>query len=437
MTKKAAGAREKQGTSAPPAAMVAVMQQLVLPMIVGMEATKKGLLAFVQQMGLLAMQELFATEAAVLAGPKGKHAKGRTHHHWGSTKTALPFGGRNLVVDRPRVRRKGGGEEVLPSVEAFRAADPLSRRVIEQVVLGVSTRGYGRSLEPLMVDEAPTRGASKSAASRALIDRTAEKLTEFVTRRLEELELVAMFLDGLEVCGRSVIVALGVTSDGTKVPLGLWLGSTENAVLATELLQDLLARGLRVEQPMLFAIDGGKGLRKALRDVFGDRAVVQRCQVHKMRNVRGHLPKAKHAYVTRLMREAYKSKTAETAKKKLAQLANWLESNGEGSAAASLREGLDETLTVLRLGLTGTLARTFATTNAIENLNGTLRRVMRNVKRWRDDKMIRRWVALGVAEAQRRFRRVKGHEQMPDLVAALRPGGATSESKLESNKKVA
>ena len=164
---------------------------------------------------------------------------------------------------------------------------------------------------------------------------------------------------------------------------------------------------------MLFVIDGGKGIHKALRQVFGDRAVIQRCQVHKLRNVRDHLPEARRSYVIKQMRDAYRSKSAAVAKKKLLQLVSWLDSNGEDGAAGSLREGLDETLTVLRLGLPSTLCRTFSTTNAIENLNGTLRRICRNVKRWRGEKMITRWIALGIAEAQKRFRRVKGHDQMP------------------------
>jgi transposase-like protein len=262
-----------------------------------------------------------------------------------------------------------------------------------------------------------------------LIDATTEKLAEFVSRPLGDVDLCAMFIDGIEIAGRSVLVALGVTIDGTKVPLGIWGGSTENHVIATALLQNLIERGLRVEASMLFVIDGGKGLRKALKDVFGDRAVIQRCQVHKLRNVRDHLDEARRAYVARQMRDAYASATASTAKKRLLQLASWLESNGEDSAAASLREGLDETLTVLNLSLPKTLVRSFSTTNAIENLNGTLRRVTRNVKRWRDEAMIRRWVALAVAEAQRGFRRVKGYKGMSALVTALRSTKAVASQK--------
>ena len=205
--------------------------------------------------------------------------------------------------------------------------------------------------------------------------------------------------------------------------------ATENHVVTGALMQNLIERGLRVDAPVLFVIDGGKGIRKALTDVFGDRAVVQRCQVHKTRNVRDHLPEERRAYVGRQMRDAYKSRSAKTAKKLLLQLVSWLEANGEDAAAASLREGLDETLTVLRLNLPPTLRRTFATTNAIENLNGTLRRVIRNVKRWQGETMIQRWVALGIAEAQRGFRRVKGHGQMNVLLSALCPKAAVVEEK--------
>ena len=419
---KKRGGIEKQNQEKP-IAMTIAMQQLMLPLLVAMDATKKGLLAFVQQMGMVALSELLAFEAAQIAGPKGKHNDGRTHHPWGAASTPMCFGGRNVSIAHPRVRARGKGrdrEVTLPSLEALREGDPLSARVAEQIVLGVSTRGYERSLDP--IDESiNARGTSKSNASRALIETTAEKLAEFVSCKLDDVDLVAMFIDGIEFAGRTAIIALGVTIDGTKLPLGLWAGSTKRTVVVTELLSNLVHRGLRVERSTLFVIDGGKAIRKGLRDVLGDRAIVQRCQVHKARNVRDHLPDSRRAYVVRQMRDAYASTTFSTAKKKLLQLASWLKANGEDSSAASLREGLEETLTVHRLGLPPTLRRTFASTNAIENMNGSLRRIARNVKRWRDESMIRRWVALGIVEAQKGFRRVKGHNQLPIMIVALKP----------------
>jgi putative transposase len=433
MKKKAAVTGRKQ--EARPVAMSVAMQQLMLPLLVAMDATKKGLLSFVQQMGMVALSELLATQAEMIAGPKGRHIEGRAYHHWGTATTPVGFGGRHVSLSYPRVRARGKGrgkEVTLPGIEALREGDPMTDRVAEQIALGVSTRGYAKSLEP--VDPSiETRGTSKSNTSRVLIDATTEKLAQFVARKLDDVDLIAMFIDGIEFAGHSVLVALGVTLDGSKTPLGLWAGSTENTTVVTELLSNLVGRGLRVEQPMLFVIDGGKAIRKALRDVFGDRAVVQRCQVHKARNVREHLPEARRAYVSKQLHDAYNSPTASTAKKKLMQLASWLDSNGHTDAAASLREGLDETLTVMRLGLTGTLRRTFATTNAIENMNGSLRRIARNVKRWKDEAMIRRWVALGIAEAQKGFRRVRGYVHMPSLIAALRPDAAT----VASDQKVA
>lgn len=439
MKKRAAEKIRKQGAGSVSPSFA--LQQIALPMMLASEAIKNGLLAFVQQIGMLAFRELLEAEAAQLAGPKGKHAPGRTCHHWGTAPTTLPFGGRHAVIERPRVRTKGkGGKEVeLPSVAAAKETDPMPARVAEQVVVGVSTRGYERGLEP--VDESiETRGESKSNVSRKLIERTADQLADFADRDLSELRIVAMFIDGIVIGEHSVLIALGVTDDGTKVPLALRCGAKENKVAAEGLVKSLTDRGLRVDAPILFVIDGGAAIRRAL-GAFGTHAIVQRCQVHKMRNVCDELPKERQAHVRRQMRDAYKSRSARTAKAMLGQLGAWLEANGEDSAAASLREGLDETLTVLRLGLSKTLGRTFSTTNAIENMNGTIRRVIRNVKRWQKEEMIRRWAALGIAEAQRGFRRVKGHAQMASLLAALRaavpgvePGKAAA---VVASKKVA
>jgi putative transposase len=391
------------------------------PMLAGMTTTRADLLAWVHVQGLAALDELFHEEAAHLAGPKGRHQAARTHHHWGMTTSELTFGGRRVQVPRPRVRQTGGGEATLPSVAAFRSRDPLTARMMQQLLAGVSTRQYEASLEA-RPRARRTRGSSKSAVSRVIVRRTRQGLQEQLTRRLDGLDVLALFMDGVVVAQQTVIVVLGITRDGGKIPLGLRLGSTENAVVCTELLQDLLARGLAVEGRVLCVIDGGKGLRKALGDVLGDAAVIQRCQLHKGRNLAALVPKARRAYVQATLRRAYHATSPTLARRQLRALATWLERNGQADAAASVREGLEETLTVLKLGLPPRLRRFFATTNCIENLIGTVRHVTRNIKRWRDGDMRRRWIGLGLLRAAEGFRRIKCHGDLPALATALAIG---------------
>jgi transposase-like protein len=396
----------------------------LVPLVAGMTATRASLLEWVHGRGVAALQEVFAAEAEGLAGPKGQHQAARTHHHWGTTATELTFGGRRIQVARPRVRSMEGQEAQLPSVEAWRQRDPLAARILDQILLGVSTRGYAGSLEAAPAGVA-SRGTSKSAVSRTLRARVTTALAAQVGQRLEGREWLALFLDGVVIGGQTVIVGLGLTRDGEKVPVGLRLGSTENAVVCTELLQDLLARGLTLTERVLCVIDGGKGLRKAMQDVFGTAAVIQRCQVHKARNLLALVPKARQVYVGAMLRRAYRAGSADAARRQLKALVTWLEANGHVDAAASLREGLEETLTVLKLELPARLRRLFATTNCIENLIGTVRHLTRNVKRWRDGTMIRRWVGLALGRAATRFRRIKGHAELATLATALRQAKAS------------
>jgi transposase-like protein len=387
-------------------------------MLAGMTATRRHWLAWVQAHGLAALDEVFREEAVALAGAKGRHQAPRTHHHWGTAPTELTFGGRRVQVGRPRVRRTTGGEAILPSVAACRDRDPLTARMMQQLLAGVSMREYEGCLEARPLGRR-ARSRSKSAVSRAVVRRTRQRLQEQLTRRLEGLEVVALFMDGLVVAQQTVIVVLGITRDGHKEPLGLRLGSTENAVVCTELLQDLLTRGLALDGRVRYVIDGGKGRRKALGDVLGDAALVQRCQLHKGRNLDALVPKARQAYVRAMLRRAYRASSAAAARRQLTALATWLARNGQADAAASLREGREETLTVLKLGLPPGLRRFFATTNCIENLIGTLRHVTRNIKRGRDGDMRRRWIGLGLLRAAERFRRIKRHGELGALVAAL------------------
>ena len=296
MTKRTAEAQRTQAENGVSGALAHLME----PMLAGMTTTRQDLLAWVHAQGLAALDEMFRAEAAALVGAKGRHQTQRTHHHWGTAATELILGGRRVQVRRPRVRQTTGGEATLPSVVAFRNRDPLTARMMQQLLAGVSTREYAGSLEARPLGRRP-RGTSKSAVSRAVVRRTRQRLQEQLTRRLDGLQIVALFMDGVVLAQQTVIVVLGITRDGHKEPLGRRLGSTENAVVWTELLQDLLARGLTLDARVLCVIDGGKGLRKALGDVLGDAAVIQRCQLHKGRNLDVLVPAARQAYVRAML----------------------------------------------------------------------------------------------------------------------------------------
>lgn len=393
--------------------------QMLLPLL-GLMATVKGaLFELVVGSGLGMLQALLEQEREQLCGTRYRHDPKRKASRAGYADAAeLVLGGRRVAVKRPRVRSSDGKEVPLPSWERFAAEDPLSERAVEQMLLGVATRKYARSLEPLPAGT-KSRGTSKSAVSRRFVEATAKNLAEWLGRSLSELSLAALMIDGL-VCGEhTVLVALGIDETGSKHILGLWEGATENATSCRALLSNLVGRGLDTTRSMLVVIDGAQAIAKAVRDVFGKCALIQRCQVHKRRNVLDHLPEQKRSATDAVLKTAYRCRDPKRALDMLNKLARQLERQ-HPSAATSLREGLEDTLTVLSFGLIDSLERTLVTTNPIENLNSLLRRTHRNVKRWRDGTMVLRWIAIGLQEATQAFRRLKGHEGMPKLVAALR-----------------
>jgi transposase-like protein len=384
---------------------------------------ERNLFGFLMQEGLKALDAFLERDMERVCGERGKRKGEHQATRWGSAEGRLVLGGRRVKVQRPRARKEG--EEVeLPTWSQFSDEDPLDERTMEQMVLGVSTRNYERSLEEVPDDMDP-HGASKSAASRRFVEMTQAQVEEWLSRDLSKLEIVSIMIDGIEVAGQAIIVALGIDEFGRKHPLGLWQGATENSTVCEALLNNLIERGLDGQGRYLFVIDGAKALRKSIRTIFGERGVVQRCQQHKLRNVLAHVPKALETSVRQAIQEAYRSRSKTTAKRKLVALSDSLESDYP-DASASLREGLDETLTVKDWALPVVLERTLSTTNPIENLNGSIRRVTRNVKRWRDGSMIRRWVAAGVLEAERGFRRLRGCKGMPDLIKAIRGAEQTT-----------
>jgi len=318
----------------------------------------------------------------------------------------------------------GSGEVALSVYRHFADRDPLSRIVLERMLAGVSCRRYPRTAEPVGTELIAAEGStSKSAISRTFIERTRQALGELMARRLDDLRLAVLMLDGIELKGRTNIVALGISTDGVKIPLGLWEGSTENATVATALLSDLVERGLDVTQGVLVVLDGSKALRTAVRDVLGERSPVQRCVRHKEHNVMDHLPERDRAGVRRRLRAAWDDRDHARALDRLEALATELERSHPG-AAASLREGIAETLTLTRLGIDGSLKRTLASTNPIESMIECVRRPARNVKRWSSGEMALRWTAAGMPEAERQFRRIIGYPQLAKLAVAIERAAA-------------
>jgi putative transposase len=398
---------------------VTVPGQVIVSMAEIAESAKEGLLALAVGTGLQVMAAMFGEDAGRLCGPEGKHNPDRAGYRHGSEAGSVTLGGRRVPVTRPRVRAAdGSGELRLPSYELFSSTEVLGQMAMEKMLAGLSSRRYTAGLEPAgrAVEEAAA-ATSRSAVSRRFVAATETALAELMSRRLDDLDLVALMIDGVHFGEHTCVVALGIGIDGTKHALAVEEGSTENATLVTGLVTGLRERGLDVTRPTLAVLDGAKALTRAVKDVF-DKPLIQRCQQHKIKNVRDKLPERLRAVAERRMRQAYHAESALKAEAELQALAAELDKTHPG-AAASLREGMAETLTILRLGVPPTLARTLRSTNPIESMIEICREHSKNVKRWRDGTMALRWCAAGMLEAGHQFRRVNGHLHLPKLRAAL------------------
>jgi transposase-like protein len=376
---------------------------------------REGLLALAVGTGLQVMASMMEADVTALAGPKSRHDPDRTAVRHGHGAGSVTLGGRRVPVQRPRVRSvDGSGELPVPAYELFSGTEILGRMALDRMLAGLSTRRYPVGLEPVGErTEAVASATSKSAVSRRFVAATETALAELLAADLSRLDLVALMVDGVHFGEHTCVVALGIDIEGTKHPLSLAEGSTENATLVTDLIVGLRERGLDVTRPILAVLDGSKALRRAVLDVF-DHPVIQRCQLHKIRNVQDRLPEKLRSTVTAKIRRAYHAESALAAEAELTALAAELDRTHPG-AAASLREGMAETLTVLRLGVSPTLARTLRSTNAIESMIGICRDHTKNVKRWRDGQMALRWCAAGMVEAGKQFRRVNGHLHLKSL----------------------
>jgi len=390
---------------------------------------REGLLAASVAIGLGVMGELMEGEVDEVVGPKGRHLAGRTANRHGSEDGSVPVGGRRVALRRPRVRAVGGGEVRLETWDCFQQVDLLTERAVTVMLAGVSTRNYASvALED--IGDVAAGSTSKSSVSRRFVTATAAKLAELRERRLDDRRWLVVYADGFDLGGQTMVGALGVDAEGNKVPLGVVQGTTENATVCAELLSRAKERGLDGSQGLLFVLDGGKGLAAAVRRVFdGDPYVIARCRAHKERNVLDYLPEAERLWVRRKLRAAWANPEHCEAKAALEALARHLEGRYP-DAAGSLREGLAETVTINRLGVTGTLAKTLATTNPMESTVDIVVSHARNVKNWapptansphrRPGDMRLRWAAAGLLAAEAQYRRVKGYRQLPFLAETLK-----------------
>lgn len=365
--------------------------------------------------GLEVMQAVMEFEIASIAGPKGKHQDGRRYSRWGHNPGSVVIDGTKVRTQIPRVVEEATRNSYrLKSYGLFRQTGELVKRAYRDLIRGISTRRFAEGIEAFLQGH----GLSASSVSRKMVKATAKKVEELFGRSLASVELAVVMLDGVHVGGHAVIIALGIDTKGVKHILGLRQGATENTAVAKGLLEELVERGLAVDRPMLVVIDGAKALRRAVSDVLGKDTPVQRCTVHKKRNVLDHLPKQDQGWVSRRMSQAYDLGDQDKARTMLLSLAEQLQKLNP-SAAKSLLEGLEETLTVHRLHLPEELRKRLRSTNVIESTNNGVRDRSRNVKRWQDGAHVERWTAASLLETEKNFRRIKGYTHMPVLLAAL------------------
>ena len=366
--------------------------------------------------GLKIIRAVIEDEVTRRVGPRHRPDVATGCVRWGQQPGYVVFGGQKVGVERPRVRTREGQEVELDSYARLQHDGRRQRAVREGIVAGLTSRNYHRAVQSVLEGY----GIAKSSVSREFVQASAAQLKKLCEKKLGGLDLVAILIDGIHLGQQVLVVALGIENTGQKHVLGLWQGATENTAVVKDLLEDLVARGLRTERRYLFVIDGAKALRAAIERVFGNRAEVQRCQLHKRRNVAEYLPKNAQGDYDHRIRNAYAMTNYAEAKAELEKIFRQLE-RVNPSAARSLEEGMEETLTVHRLGVGELLRRSLATTNPIESCLSTVERVARNVKRWHGGDQPLRWTATGLLEAERKFRKVKGYRELPALHRKLNP----------------
>ena len=388
--------------------------QMVLPMAEMVGWLRQGVGELIRQAGLRLMDLLMQEEVRELVGERSQRQSERKANRWGSERGYCVVMGQKVPVERPRVRSTDDQEVRLGSYEMFHRGEPLTETVWEKLMLGLSTRKYGQAVREFT----EAYGLEKSAVSEHFIEASRAKLQEMMERRLDKTRLCALLIDATPFAGQQLVVAMGISQDGRKMILGLRQGATENATVVGELLGDLVSRGLNFSEPRLYILDGGKALTAAVKKHVGESAAIQRCQVHKRRNVLDHLTDEQKPAVAQRLNAAYALEDHAAAKQALNTLHREL-MDLNPSAARSLGEGMEETLTVHRLHVPMQLRKTLASTNVIESAFSIVEQVCKNVKRWHGGDQRERWVGSGLLVAQKQFRKVTGHKQIPALLREL------------------
>jgi transposase-like protein len=388
--------------------------QMVLPMAEMVGWLRQGVGALIRQAGLRVMELLMEEEVRERVGERSQPQPERTANRWGKERGFCVVMGQKVPIERPRVRTTDDQEVRLGSYEMFHRGEPLTETVWEKLMLGLSTRTYGRAVREF----AEAYGLEKSTISEHFIEASRAKLQDMMDRRLDKMRLCALLIDATPFAGQQMVAALGISQDGRKTILGIRQGATENATVVGELLGDLMNRGLDFAELRLYVLDGGKALHAAVKKYAGESAPIQRCQVHKRRNVLDHLTDEQKPAVAKKLNAAYAVEDYAAAKQALDALHRELMELNP-SAARSLGEGLEETLTVHRLHIPPRLRKTLASTNVIESAFSIVERVCANVKRWHAGDQRERWVGSGLLVAEKQFRRVQGHKQIPILLKEL------------------
>jgi len=390
--------------------------QMVLPMAEMMGWLRKGVGELIRQAGLQLMDLLMQEEVRELVGERSQRQAERTASRWGSERGYCVVMGQKVPIRRPRVRTTEEKEVRLGSYEMFHRGEALTETVWEKLMLGLSTRKYDQAVRQF----SEAYGLEKSAISEHFIEASRKKLKEMMERRLDQTRLCALLIDATPFEGQQMVVALGIGENGRKTILGIRQGATENATVVGELLGDLVERGLDFSEPRLYVLDGGKALSAAVKKHAGESVAIQRCQVHKRRNVLDHLTDEQKPGVEKKLNAAYALEDYAAAKRALNALHREL-MDLNPSAARSLGEGMEETLTVHRLHMPMLLRKTLASTNVIESAFSTVELVCRNVKRWHGGDQRERWVGSGLLVAEKQFHRVQGYKQIPMLIKELEP----------------